>query len=85
MIFITTFSYQYSQTRPHICKLDPMGNSINLEGAKKMWLQIRPGIIIQGGSNQTAKDDKTVWIIDTYARISNYTRTYRRLVQLCQK
>ena len=45
-----------------------------------MW-QMRPGILTQGGSNQTTKDKETVWTIDTHARISNYTRTCRRSVQ----
>ena len=42
MIYMMTIINQYSQTRLHICKLDPMGNSINLEGTKKMQLYNYP-------------------------------------------
>ena len=34
--FMIAISYQFSQTRLHIYKLDPMSNSINLEGTRKM-------------------------------------------------
>ena len=36
MIFIMSISYQCSQTRLHMHKLDPMGNSVNLEQNRKM-------------------------------------------------